>query len=94
MTKDMKKSIKSLSLAFVVLTASLLGCQKQEVHLTDDSLLSETAYSGAIVSTKVTRSDSKSEFADFSISKDLAILYAQSFDSKRKIISEIGRAHV
>ena len=85
----MKKSIKSLSLAFVVLTASLLGCQKQEVHLTDDSLLSETAYSGAIVSTKVTRSDSKSEFADFSISKDLAILYAQSFDSKRKIISVV-----
>lgn len=87
----MKKSIKNnhsfLSLAFVVLTATLLGCQKQGVNSIDDRLLSESTHSGAIESEKVTRSNSKSEFNDFSISEDLAILYAESFDSKRKIVS-------
>ena len=68
-TKDMKKiiirNINWLSIAFIALTAFLLGCQKQEVHSIDDILLSETAPSGAIVSTNVTRSNSKSEFDDF-----------------------------
>lgn len=87
MKKIIIRNINWLSIAFIALTAFLLGCQKQEVHSIDDILLSETAPSGAIVSTNVTRSNSKSEFDDFSISKDLAILYAESFDSARKIVS-------
>lgn len=87
MKKRINRSYAFLSLTFVILTASLLGCHKQEVHSIDDRLLSESTHSGAIESEKVTRSNSKSEFNDFSISEDLAIMYAESFDSKRKIVS-------